>query len=99
MRQKKPNRRAAVDRGCVLELDRDAAHERPQDDDRDRDPECRLREGDAEQRLVEAELAQQQVERQSRDRDGEEQPEREERVDRLAAAELEAATADMRRAS
>ena len=41
-------------------------------------------------RLVEAELAQQQVERQRRDRDREEQPEREERVDRLAAAELEA---------
>ena len=60
--------------------------------------EGRLGQCDAEQRLEQAELAQQQVERQRRDGDREQQPEREEREDRLAAAELACARADRRRA-
>ena len=47
-RQKNPKRRAAVDRRRVLELGAGRAHERAQDDDRDRDPERRLGERDPE---------------------------------------------------
>ena len=84
---------AAVDRRGVLQLARDRAHERPQDDDRDRERERRLGERDAERVLEQAEVAQQQVQRQDRHAEREQQPEREERVDALAAAERRSGTA------
>ena len=58
----------------------------------DRQPERRLGERDAERVVEQAELAHGDEERQDRDRDREQQPEREERVERLAAPELEAAS-------
>ena len=50
-------RPAAVDRRGVLELDRDAPEERPQDDDRQRQRERRLGQGDPERVVEQAELS------------------------------------------
>ena len=86
-RQKNPNEpQPSIARG-VLELDRDAPEERPQDDDRERQPEGRLRAGRPRAGCRQPEVADQDEQRQDRDGGREQQPEREQRVQRLAAAE------------
>ena len=66
---------------------RDGPEERPQDDDRERQPEGGLGQRQAERVARQPDVADQDVQRQDRDGGREEQPEREQRVDRLAAPE------------
>ena len=89
-RQKNPNWPQPSMRGRVLQLDRDRPEERPQDDDRQRQPERRLRQGDAERVVEKAQLPDQDEQRQDRDRDREQQAEHEQREQRLAPAERHA---------
>ena len=90
IRTEEAERAAAVDRGGVLELLRDAPEERPQDDDRQGQPERRLRQGQPERVVEQPEVADEDEQRQDRDRRREEQAEREHRVRDLAAGELAA---------
>ena len=80
-RQKNPNvlqpsirRRPRAPTGC--------SEERPQDDDRQRQRERRLRQGDAQRVARQPKLTDQDVQRQDRDGGREQQPEREQRVER-----------------
>ena len=66
--EEEAERTAAVDRGGVLELLRDAPEERPQDDDRQGQPEGRLRQGQAERVVEQPEVADEDEQRQDRDR-------------------------------
>ena len=65
--------RAAVDDRGVLELTRDRAHERPQDDDGDRQPERHLREDDRPRCVQPVDVPEQDVQRQDRHGRGEQQ--------------------------
>ena len=64
---------AAVDRRGVLELGRDAPEEGPQDDDRQRQPERRLGQGDPERVVEQPEVPDEDEQRQDRDRRREQQ--------------------------
>ena len=82
-----PERAAAVDPCRVLELGRDAPEERPQDDDRERQRERRLGQRHAERVAGQPDVPEQDEQRQDRDGGREQQPEHEQREQRLAAAE------------
>ena len=87
IRQKKPSRVQPSIAAASSSSAGIAAHERPQDDDRDRQPERRLGQRHAERVVEQPERADQDVQRQDRHADREQQPQREERVHRLAARE------------
>ena len=73
--------------GSVLQLVRDRPEERSHDDDGDRQPERRLRQGDPERVAEQPDLAQHDEQRQDGHGHREQQPEREQAVDELAALE------------